>query len=263
MTSNRLPLSGVILATAAGCILVFASHSPAHSTVSTATTQEPQSKQATPDCDIDGSFDWKYCPPETIIRQYREKYDLTAALRGGSWFLVFSNEYLNELYSYKVSLPLGVEALADLPPAPWHGFIVNVANELKPGSAPESADTFWSNWKTRLCVYGEYNSLEYASVDEAADATLRHKETDHSDNVVIQKRVRTTLGELPAVRQVVRYFDSKTGETMIADSTRALSENWGVVYGIDLETTAARYAEHQKILKQLIRGFHTIRTEPE
>src|SRR6185369_1033695 len=78
--------------------------------------------QNTDDCDIDGSFaDLKHCPSESIICQYREKYNVTLTLRGGVYWQVLSDQYLNEQYGYTVDIPIGLEALCTPTPMAWHG----------------------------------------------------------------------------------------------------------------------------------------------
>lgn len=224
--------------------------------------QEPVTKQAKHACDIDGNLkNLEDCPSDEIIRQYREKYDLAVVLRGGVYWQVISHEYVNEKYGYRITLPRGVDGLCTPPPMPWHGFFIDVANELKPpaDASANRGDFSWANWNVGLFVEAYYNSLDYASADDAGNASLSHYKKTHPDDLIVSNRERTSLRRLPAIRCVVQFVDPKSGQTMIAEELIAIRgdrvKTSAVVYTIGLTTTPARYREDERVLRQILKGF--------
>jgi hypothetical protein len=244
--------------------VVFGSQSFTRSTTLRALSQEAETKQAKQDCDIDTNPFLEGCPSETIIAQYREKYDLTVVVRGGVYWQVVSGEYVNEQYGYRVILPDGVEGLCTPAPMPWHGFLVDVANELTPpADAEENRKAFsWAGLKSEVYVDGWYNAVFYASADDAAKATLDDYKHEYPTDLIILNHQRTTLRRLPASHYLIQFVDAKSGETMIHEEVVALREGeQGIVYSIGLRTTAARYSQDEKILKAILKGFRFTGTE--
>lgn len=254
-----------VFSVAVAIFLVFGSQS----TTPRALTQNPlqlEVKQAKQECDIDGC--WKEledCPSETIIRQYKEKYDVTVVWRGGVYWQVVSGEYLNENYGYRVVLPESIEGLCMPPPMPWHGFFVDLGNQL---NAPEDADEnrggfSWRDVDVGLYVDAHYNATFYASVGEAIDADLNRYKNEHPADLVVLTRKRTTLRRLPAICCVVQFADAKSGKTMIVEEVVAIrgGEGDGIVYSVVLTTTADRYNEDEKLLRQILAGWRTTKVE--
>ena len=207
------------------------------------------------DCNIDsGSMkDLEECPAEVIISQYKaEGVDLVR--RGGAYWEVITGEYVNEQYGYKVLLPEGVEAFCSPPPAPWHGFFIDVANELPPDLDDCQGNDFFSyyNWDVGISVSGSYNSAEYESVDELVALSLESYQKHASDAVVVEE-THTRLRGVPAIHYVVHYTDPKSGEPMVSDSIAAIGR--GNVYEIGLTTPASRYAEDKILLRKVIKGW--------
>jgi len=225
-------------------------------------SQEPQTRQAKQDCDIDTNVKLEDCPADTIIGQYREKYDLTIVVRGGVYLQVVSGEYLNENYGYRVILPDDVEGLCTPAPMPWHGFFIDVANELRPpaDAGENGGGLSWANLNAEVYVEGHYNATFYASADDAVNYSLNYYKEKHPADLVILNRERTTLRRLPAIRYRVQFVDADSGETIISEEIVALREydDMGIIYTIGLTTTAGRYSEDEKVLRQILRGFKYI-----
>ena len=263
--TNRSAILRMALLSGAGtALVVFGGQSSARSPHAQLISQEAEAKQAPQACDIDSSLtSLDGCPAETIIAQYKERYDLTVVLRGGVYWQVVSDQYVNEKYGYTIDLPDGVEALCTPLPMPWHGFFVDVANELKPpADATENRGGFsWANWNAGVYVEAYYNVSEYASADDAAEASLGYRNEEHPNDLIILNREHPTLRRLPASRYVVQFSDAESGETMIAEEVVAIRGGGRIIYNIGLTTTAARYSEDQKVLKQILKGLRFIRPE--
>jgi hypothetical protein len=264
--TNRSAVLRVVLLLAVGATLVvFGSQTSARSKSLQPISQEPETKQAKHDCDIDTNSKLEDCPADTIIDQYREKYDLTVVLRGGDYWQVVSGEYVNETYGYRVILPDGVEGLCTPAPMPWHGFFIDVANELRPPAEGEEnrGGLSWANRNAEVYVEAHYNAVFYATAGDAANASLNYYKEKHPADLVILSHKRTTLRRLPAVRYVVQFVDADSGETMISEEIVAMREydDMGIIYNIGLTTTAVRYSEDQKVLRQILKEWRTTRIE--
>jgi hypothetical protein len=234
--------------------------SSTHSRTVEHTQQRSETDQATPECDIDGSRkELEDCPSQEVIGQYRERYGLTVVLRGGTYWRVDSGQYVNPTYGYSIRLPDGVEALCSLPPAPQHGFLVDVGNELsRPSIADESSvGRSWLDLEVGLWVDGSYNATFYDSVDEAAEASLTYLKAEHPDDLIILEWEHTTFYQLPAIHACIQFRSSKSGETLTTDKTMALREydNTGIIYTVNLTSRASRYREDQAVLKRIVEGW--------
>jgi hypothetical protein len=263
--TNRSSILRVVLLVAAGATLVvFGSQPSARSKTLQPISQEPEPKQAKRDCDIDTNSRLEDCPADTIIAQYREKYDLTVVLRGGVYWQLISGEYVNEKYGYRVMLPDGVEGLCTPPPMSWHGFFVDMSNEVEPpaGASENQGGHSSTNWDAVVSVEAYYNGMSYASADDLTNHILGCYEKDYPADLTILNHERTTLRRLPASRYRVQFVDAKSGETTIEEEVVAIrGGKEGIIYSIFLTTTAARYSEDQNILKQILQGLRF--TKPE
>jgi hypothetical protein len=222
--------------------------------------QRSEADQATHDCDIGGSVkELELCPPEEVIRQYRERYDLAVVLLGGVYWEVAAGQYVNPTYGYSVRLPDGVKALCSLPPSPQHGFLVDVGNELSQPSIADagSVGRSWRDLEVGLWVDGSYNAAFHDSVDEAADASLTYLKAEHPEDLIILKWEHTTFNQLPAIHSCVQFRSSKTGEILITDETKALCpyDDMGIIYTINLTSRASRYREDEAVLKRILEGW--------
>ena len=120
--------------------------------------------------------------------------------------------------------------------------------------ARENRRDFWAALRIRLDVDASYNSADYASADDAADASLGYYKEDHAADLVILKYERTTLRKVPASRCVIQFQDAKSGETTIVEEVIAIRAEDGIVFSIGLTTTPARYSEDRRVLKQILKG---------
>ncbi len=136
-------------------------------------------------------------------------------------------------------LPPGLIGLSDPSPSPQHGIGITLSQ----------------NPKSYLYVGGEYNSFEWATLDEAVEwqlSWLKEKGTD----IVVQRNERTHLQNLQAVRLIVRYKSRATGEVRINDEIIAFrpydNEQNGITYEIDLTSPEFRYNEDVKVLENIV-----------
>lgn len=162
------------------------------------------------------------------------------------------SRYENNTYGYSVELPRGMVGAGAPPPAPNHGFGIDL-------DSPHSTD-----WNTRpdfpksyLTVDGSYNSLEWKLLDDAVKSQLSFLR-EQGTNVRVQSRGWTNLGGLRAAR-IVSTFE-KGGEEMVSEEVVAFRREPGgaasVVYTIDLSTTLANYERDRPVLDELRRSWH-------
>ena len=118
-----------------------------------------------------------------------------------------------------------------------HGFGIDL-------SKPDNAQVW---------VDGSYNALEWGSLDEAANETLRYLKDDDVSNMRVTRRRYARLSQLRAVRIEVTY--QKAGRSMIDDEIIAFRKERDMVYTLQLTTTTDRYSEDVKVLNQLQRSF--------
>jgi hypothetical protein len=253
-----------ILRLAFFCVTGTAILSPGALSLTRSTTpqqanHENERDRAIDDCDIDGSVkEMEHCPSEEIIRQYRERYGLTAVMRGGTHWEAVSAQYTNPTYGYRVALPQAIVALSSLPPAPQHGFLIDVGEEmLQPSNA--NAGRSWLELEVGLWVDGSYNATFYDSVEEAANASLTYLKAEHPDDLIILRWKHTTLRGLPAIHSRIQFRSSKSGETLITDETVALREYdvTGIIYTVTLTSYAAGYRADLAVLKRILEGWRT------
>ena len=154
--------------------------------------------------------------------------------------------YENCVYGYSVAIPAGMLGVGSTPPAPQHGFVIDLDN---PGSAAwlgrEDAP------ESYISADGSYNSLGWKRLDEAADDQLTYLR-EKGVNVRVQSRTTTSLAGLRAVRVVARY--EKGGEVWISDDIVALrrwddSGEVSIVYTLDLDTPQSKYERDRPVLE--------------
>jgi hypothetical protein len=145
--------------------------------------------------------------------------------------------YSNIEYGYSVTIPDGLTGYRSAPPMPQHGFGIDL---YKPDNA-------------QVWVDGSYNALEWGSLDEAANETLRYLKDDDVSNIRVTRRRYDRLSTLRAVRIEVSY--QKAGRSMIDDEIIAFRQERDIVYTLQLTTTSARYSEDVKVLNQLQKTF--------
>jgi hypothetical protein len=145
--------------------------------------------------------------------------------------------YTNYEYGYYVTIPEGLIGDRSPAPNPQHGFGIDL-------SKPDNAQVW---------VDGSYNALEWGSLDEAANETLRYLKDDDVSNIRVTRRRYARLSNLRAVRIEVSY--QKAGRSMIDDEIIAFRQERDIVYTLQLTTTRARYSEDVKVLNQLQKTF--------
>ncbi|HEX7957502.1 MAG TPA: hypothetical protein VF508_11200, partial [Pyrinomonadaceae bacterium] len=165
---------------------------------------------------------------------------------------VYEGRYVNYTYGFSVELPAGMVAAGSTPPAPNHGFGIDLDH-------PRSVE-----WNGRLdfpksYVYadGSYNSAEWGGPDDAADSYLDYLRED-GRNVRAQSRTPTRLAGLRAVRVVARYEEG--GEQMVSDAVFAFRRGPGgevsAVYTLALSTPLSKYERDRPALEALLAGWH-------
>lgn len=165
---------------------------------------------------------------------------------------VFEGSYENYVYGYSVEIPAGMLGVGSTPPAPQHGFVIDLDN---PGSAA------WLGQRdapeSYISADGSYNSLGWKRLDEAADDQLTYLR-EKGVNVRVQSRTTTHLAGLRAVRVVARY--EKGGEVWVSDDIVALrrwddSGEVSIVYTLDLNTPLSKYERDRLVLEEMQKGW--------
>ncbi len=152
------------------------------------------------------------------------------------------NRYYNYNYGFSVDLPDGTAGSKPPPPAPQHGFGVDLDN-------PNSTAWTGGDWpRSYLYADGSYNSFEWERLDDAVDNQLGFLR-EKGSNLSVVSRTKTRLAGLRAVRAVVRY--EKNGEPMVSDEIVALRKENGeeVVYTIALDTPLSNYERDRPVLE--------------
>jgi hypothetical protein len=122
-------------------------------------------------------------------------------------------------YAYKIKIPRGLTAVKAPPPAPAHGFVI----QLDPSTA------------SKVFVDGTYNAMIHASVREAAEVHATYL----AATLIGRVKFRTArFGCLPAVRFTLRYHD---------------------IDEILLDTIPAQAAKHLVVFEALIKSFQLAR----
>lgn len=156
------------------------------------------------------------------------------------------DRYHNYNYGFSVDLPGGMVGGTSPPPAPQHGFGVDLDNPKSVrwlrGDFPESY----------LYVDGSYNSREWTRLDDAVRehlASLR----EGGENVRVVGRAKTTLAGLRAVRIVAHY--EKDGAVVVSDEIVAFREDGDVVYTVELTTMLSNYERDRPALEEMRKTF--------
>jgi hypothetical protein len=164
---------------------------------------------------------------------------------------VFKGLYENRVYGYSVRIPAGMRGAGSTPPAPQHGFGIDLDN-------PRS--TAWKDArdfpKSYLYVDGSYNSLEWRRVEDAAAAHLGYLRGEGT-KVRELSRARTSLGGLPALRVVAQY--DVRGEPMMYDAVFAFRMDEGAasaVYTLALSTPLSKYERDRPVLEEMRAAWH-------
>lgn len=154
-----------------------------------------------------------------------------------------TGRYENSVYGYSVEIPDGMIGLGATPPAPQHGFGIDLDN-------PRS--TAWIRGrefpKSYVNVDGSYNSLEWERLDDAVNSNLKFLR-EKGKNVRVQSRTATRLGGLDALRVIALYEEG--GVEMVSDETVAFGDEAWVVYRLSLSTPRSKYLRDMPVLEAL------------
>jgi hypothetical protein len=161
---------------------------------------------------------------------------------------IWIGRYSNCQYGYYSLLPSGVVAHAEHPPAPHHGFVINL-----PDVTVKTEVTF-DNSDRLVWVNAEYNVTEESTLagvsDYQIDLTSRNKE-----GFKLVEQSPAMLRGVPATRFKVEYETPKG--RVIEEEVVVLKS--GVVYELGLKTLAVDYLADRNRLEQTLAGFRFIR----
>jgi hypothetical protein len=158
--------------------------------------------------------------------------------------LVFDKgSYENYTYGYSVEIPDGMIGLGETPPAPQHGFGIDLDNP-RSTRRPYGAEFP----KSYVYVDGSYNSLEWEGLDDAVNFGLRCLR-EKGKNVRVQIRQLTMLERLPAVRLVAYY--EQGGVEMVSDTFIAFGKGASPVYTLSLSTPLSKYERDRPVLEAM------------
>lgn len=165
---------------------------------------------------------------------------------------VFEGLYENDVYGYSIRIPAGMRGAGSTPPAPQHGFGIDLDN-------PRS--TAWKDArdfpKSYLYVDGSYNSFGWGRAKDAAHAHLGYLRDDGGKVRVLETK-RASLGGLDAVRIFALYEEG--GEQMAYDAVFAFRvEEDGeasVVYTLALSTPLSKYKRDRPVLEEVRAAWH-------
>lgn len=164
---------------------------------------------------------------------------------------VFEGLYENYTYGYSVKVPADMVGLGPTPPAPQHGFGIDLD---RPRSIAWMSQPGFP--KSYVYVDGSYNSLEWTSLDDAVNSNLSFLREKGRD-VRVQLKEQARLGGLPAKRIVALYYEG--GVEMVSDEIIAFRREVGgeasVVYTISLSTPRSRYERDRPVLEALRDGW--------
>ena len=163
---------------------------------------------------------------------------------------VFEGRYENYVYGYSIDIPTGMVGLGSTPPAPQHGFGIDLDN---PRSTAWIRGTEFP--KSYVYVDGSYNSMEYKRLYDVAEAHLRYLRENGRD-VRLWERKTTRLGGLTATRFVARYEEGSV--EMVSDEVIAFRREGSeatVVYKLSLSTPLAKYERDRLVLEALMKSW--------
>jgi hypothetical protein len=167
----------------------------------------------------------------------------TPADEGEEEDAIFEGVYQNSAYGYSVEIPAGMVGVGPTPPAPQHGFGIDLDRPRSTGwmSAPGFPNSY-------IYADGSCNSMEYRGAGDAVKSYLSFLR-EKGEHVRVLSRTKTSLGGLPAVRAVARYV--KGGEEMVSDQVVAVGGEAGAVFTLSLSTPLAKYERDRPALEAM------------
>ena len=162
---------------------------------------------------------------------------------------VFEGLYENHVYGYSVEVPRDMVGLGAPPPAPQHGFGIDLGN---PRSTAWVRGTEFP--KSYIYVDGSYNSLEWQRLEDAVNSHISFLR-EKGRGVSVQVREQTRLGSLPALR--VMAFYEQDGVRMVSDEVVAFDDEArsSIVYTISLSTPRSKYERDRPVLEALMKSW--------
>ncbi len=163
-------------------------------------------------------------------------------INGPNGTKILNGQYINYNYGYSVVIPKGLVAITAPPPAPQHGFSIELSKK------PESY----------IWVDGSYGEKEeIVSLEVAVDKHLDWFKTEGID-IVVLKRSLIRLHNLQAMQLVIGYKDIKSNKSMLHEKIIAISKKKrkiGIVYTIGLITSESNYNENKKLFDKLVKTW--------
>ena len=153
-------------------------------------------------------------------------------------------EYINNNYSYMLTIPEELRAMQAPPPAPDHGFVARIKTD--PAATLE--------------VSAEWNDDDTFTEPKAVKRELAYLKS-RATNLEILKRTTTRLDKRTATRYVAQYRDTATGQLMIEDKVVSVRKDCAgenvqsIVYVISLQTPAASYDLNSSVLEKILKRW--------
>lgn len=149
----------------------------------------------------------------------------------------WKDEYVNLAWRYSVVIPRGLIGLSSQPPNPQHGFSILLGGRKQ----------------SYISVAGHANSLEYQlPVDYAIDHLIDLRKGGKLVTMVRLSQMR--LGNIPAIRTVVRYNCPGSEESYMNEFVTAIS-NDQIVYEMDFYSYESRYVSDRNVLEQILSSW--------
>jgi hypothetical protein len=155
----------------------------------------------------------------------------------GKW--EYRGSYKNPYYGFAVDLPGDLVGKNDPPPAPDRGIGVQL------GEHPRSY------------AYIAARDSAGDQLDESLEEQLALLKNAELQQLSV-RRLRTTLGGLPATRYIATYACGGTTELFIDDVTLAQRPGGELTYEVTLLTTASRQRQDRETLDRILRTWRMI-----
>lgn len=155
--------------------------------------------------------------------------------------------YANDFFGFSVVIPADRVACPNSPMGmPEHGLVVELS----------------SDWQSNIEAYGGYNSAAYVSLHDVSEGIWDLLDEDLAEKSVTKiSESLTQLGDLPAIRVVLRFTSGENKTPMIQDEIAALRP---VIQGIPLPshfyrltltTTQDRYSSDLPVFEKMQKSW--------
>lgn len=149
------------------------------------------------------------------------------------------SRYVNCTYRFRIDLPAGLVGHADDPPAPNHGFGIDLGDPRATRGARRTAKL-----DRYLYVDATYNTLEEPSADAVVQHRAREFRRLHPEARISTRAV--TIGGLEAVSY------RGTSEGRVDEAVVALRE--GIVFTVAMTTTSLKHEADGRLFGEVLRG---------